>query len=266
MEIVALNLTVRLGGAPRVDRVSLTLRPGELVGLIGPNGAGKTTLFRALAGLRAPDEGQVLYDGRRLAHIGRRTFAKRLAYLEQTAEAHWPLRAEHVVALGRLPHRGFGRAALQSDAAAVDRALRAADAEGFRGRPMRELSGGERARVLLARAFAVESEWLLADEPAAALDPAHQLGLMERLAAAARRGMGVVVVLHDLTLATRFCDRLILMAGGRILGDGRPGEVLTDAAAAAAYGVTLARAQVERETLVAPWRRLASHDSGRMPL
>ncbi|MFD1331359.1 ABC transporter ATP-binding protein [Methylopila musalis] len=263
MEIVARDLTIRLGGVPRVDRVSLALRPGELVGLIGPNGAGKTTLFRALAGLRTSDEGETLYDGRPLAAIGRRAFAKRLAYLEQTAEAHWPLRVEHVVALGRLPHRGFGRAALTTDAAAVERALRAADAEGFRGRLMRELSGGERARVLLARAFAVESEWLLADEPAAALDPAHQLGLMERLRAAAHRGMGVVVVLHDLTLASRFCDRLVLMAGGRILGDGRPAEVLTDEAAATAYGVSLIRAETGGEPLVAPWRRLAPDDDRR---
>ncbi|HEY0293314.1 MAG TPA: ABC transporter ATP-binding protein, partial [Hansschlegelia sp.] len=241
MEIAVENLTVRLGGVPRVDRVSLTLKPGKLVGLIGPNGAGKTTLFRALAGLREHDDGVVRYDGRPLAEIGRRTLARRLAYLEQTSEAHWPLRADHVVALGRLPHRRFGRAALPGDAEAVDRALRVADAEGVRERPMHALSGGERARVLLARAFAVESEWLLADEPVAALDPAHQLGVMERLHEATRRGMGVVVVLHDLTLASRFCDRLVLMAGGRVIGDGAPADVLTDAAAATAYGVTLAR-------------------------
>jgi iron complex transport system ATP-binding protein len=256
MEIAAQNLTVRLGGAPRVDRVSLTLRPGRLVGLIGPNGAGKTTLFRALAGLREPDEGEVVYDGRPLAVLSRRALAKRLAYLEQASEAHWPLRADHVVALGRLPHRRFGRAVLPSDAAAVDRAIRAADADGFRERPMHALSGGERARVLLARAFAVESEWLLADEPVAALDPAHQLGVMETLSAAARRGMGVVVVLHDLTLASRFCDRLVLMAQGRVVGDGAPAEVLTDAAAAAAYGVTLARADSHGEPLIAPWSRI----------
>ena len=259
MEIAAENLTVRLGGVARVDRVSLTLRPGELVGLIGPNGAGKTTLFRALAGLRDPDDGTVRYDDRLLADVGRRELARRLAYLEQTSEAHWPLRADHVVALGRLPHRRFGRAALPSDAEAVDRALRVADAEDFRERPMHALSGGERARVLLARAFAVESDWLLADEPVAALDPAHQLGVMERLHEAARRGMGVVVVLHDLTLASRFCDRLVLMAGGRVIGDGVPADVLTDDAAAAAYGVTLARASVRGESLVAPWRRIKSH-------
>ncbi len=255
MEIAAENLTVRLGGVARVDRVSLILRPGELVGLIGPNGAGKTTLFRALAGLREPDEGTVRYGGRTLADIGRRTMARRLAYLEQTSEAHWPLRADHVVGLGRLPHRRFGRAAAAGDAAAVDRALRAADACAFRERPMSALSGGERARVLLARALAVESEWLLADEPVAALDPAHQLGVMERLHEAARRGMGVVVVLHDLTLASRFCDRLVLMAGGRVIGDGAPAAVLTDSAAAAAYGVTLARADAHGEPLIAPWRR-----------
>ena len=259
MEISAENLTIRLGGLPRVDRVSLTLRPGELVGLIGPNGAGKTTLFRALAGLREPDKGVVRYDGRTLADIGRRALAKHVAYLEQTSEAHWPLRADHVVALGRLPHRRFGRAALAGDAEAVDRALRVADAEVFRERPMHALSGGERACILLARAFAVQSDWLLADEPVAALDPSHQLGVMERLADAARRGMGVVVVLHDLTLASRFCDRLVLMAGGRVIGDGAPGDVLTDDAAAAAYGVTLARASVHGEPLVAPWRRIKSH-------
>ncbi|MFL1874803.1 ATP-binding cassette domain-containing protein, partial [Hansschlegelia beijingensis] len=126
----------------------------------------------------------------------------------------------------------------------------------FRDRPMRALSGGERARVLLARALAVESDWLLADEPVAALDPAHQLGVMERLHEAARRGMGVVVVLHDLTLASRFCDRLVLMAGGRVIGDGAPATALTDSAAAAAYGVTLARADAHGEPLIAPWRRI----------
>lgn len=259
MEIRLEDLTVRLGGVPRVDRVSLALRPGRLVGLIGPNGAGKTTLFRALAGLRAPDEGTVVYDGRPLAEIGRRTLARRLAYLEQSSEAHWPLRADHVVALGRLPHRRFGRSALPGDAAAVDRAIRAADAEAFHDRPMHALSGGERARVLLARAFAVEAEWLLADEPVAALDPSHQLGVMERLAKAARGGIGVVVVLHDLTLASRFCDRLVLMAQGRVIGDGSPEDVLTDAAAATAYGVTLARAALHGEPLVAPWRRIERH-------
>ncbi|PZQ16099.1 MAG: ABC transporter [Ancylobacter novellus] len=263
MEIVAKDLVVRLGGLPRVDRVSLVLRPGELVGLIGANGAGKTTLFRALAGLRAPDEGEVRYDGRVLGEIGRRELARRLAYLEQASEAHWPLRAEHVVALGRLPHRRFGRAALASDADAVDRALRAADAEAFRDRAMRFLSGGERARVLLARALAVEARWLLADEPVAALDPDHQLGVMELLRAAARGGMGVVVVLHDLALAGRFCDRLVLMAEGRVVGDGPPASALTDEAAAGAYGVTLARAEIDGETLVAPWRRLGGDHGGR---
>jgi iron complex transport system ATP-binding protein len=256
MEIVVHDLTVQLGGSARVDRVSLTLRPGRLVGLLGPNGAGKTTLLRTLAGLRAPDEGVVRYDGRCLAELGRLTLARRLAYLEQSSEAHWPLRADHVVALGRLPHRRFGRTALPGDAAAVDRAISAVDAEGFRDRPMHALSGGERARVLLARAFAVESQWLLADEPVAALDPSHQLGVMEQLRNAARRGMGVVVVLHDLTLASRFCDRLVLMADGRVIGDGAPRDVLTDEAAATAYGVTLARAAVEDATLIAPWRRV----------
>jgi iron complex transport system ATP-binding protein len=256
MEIATENLTTRLGGRPRVDRVTLALQPGRLVGLIGPNGAGKTTLFRALAGLRAPDDGAVRYDGRTLGQLGRRALAKRLAYLEQSSEAHWPLRADHVVALGRLPHRRFGGAAQPGDAVAVDHAIRAAGAEDFRERPMHALSGGERARVLLARAFAVESEWLLADEPVAALDPSHQLGVMQRLAEAARRGMGVVVVLHDLTLASRFCDRLVLMAKGRVIGDGAPGDVLTDVAAADAYGVTLARAEAHGEPLVAPWRRI----------
>lgn len=262
MEIVAKSLTVRLGGAPRVDGVDLVLEPGRLVGLIGPNGAGKSTLLRALAGLRAPDAGEVRYDGRTVDELGRRELARRLAYLEQSSQAHWPLAAEHVVSLGRLPHRRFGRAALASDRSAIDRALRDADADAFRDRPMQVLSGGERARILLARAFAVESEWLLADEPVAALDPAHQLGVMERLSEAARRGMGVVVVLHDLMLATRFCDRLTLMAAGRIIGDGPPDEVLTDAAAAEAYGVTLARATAHGEALVAPWRRIAPAITG----
>lgn len=251
MEIGARNLSVGYGGVPVLAGIDLTLRPGQLVGLIGPNGSGKTTLLRALAGLAPPLGGSILYDGGRLPP---RALARRLAYLAQGGEVNWALSVENLVELGRLPHRSAFAGPGDADRDAVARALALADAAHLRGRTVATLSGGERARVLLARALAVESETLLADEPVATLDPLHQLATLALLREGAGRGLGVVVVLHDLALAFRFCDRLILVAGGRIVGDGPPAAVLTDAVLAGAYRVRAARASFEGEPILLPWR------------
>ena len=253
MHIEARGLVVRFGAQPALAGVDCDLVSGAFVGLVGPNGAGKTTLLRVLAGLQRADAGEARYDGRTAADLGRAALARRVAYLAQSGFSHWPLRVDHVVALGRLPHRRAFSPSSAADRLAVEAALAAAEVVELRDRPIGTLSGGERARALLARALAVEADMLLADEPVAALDPLHQLRAMALLRAAARKGAGVVAVLHDLTLATRFCDRLIVLDAGRVVADGPP-SALTDAVLAETYGVTALRGERDGEPFVVPWR------------
>ncbi|SRR5579871_1786512 len=253
MEIAAKDLAVRFGRVTLLRKINVRIRDGEMVGLIGPNGSGKTTLLRILANLRSPDEGTVSYTGRSAAEVGARRLSQQIAYLAQAADVHWPMRVETLVGLGRLPHRRPMRGFSSDDRMAIERAMVACDVIAFRDRTMSEVSGGERLRILLARALAVEAEMLLADEPIAALDPLHQLQVMELLRCTAREGRGVVVVLHDLALAARYCDRLVLLAGGSILAEGKPDNVLTDAHIARAYGVDVVRGHKDGVPYLLPW-------------
>ena len=253
MEIEAKGIAVRFGATVLFEGVDLATRAGEMVGLIGPNGSGKTTLLRVLANLRAPEGGRVRYAGRTAADLGRRDLARRIAYLAQGGSVHWPMRVEALVALGRLPHRRPLQGLALADQHAIEPAMAAADVASLRTRTMAQVSGGERMRVLLARALAVEAGVLLADEPIAALDPLHQLQVMELLRAISGEGRSVVVVLHDLALAMRFCDRLVLLAGGGVLVDGPPVQVLTDAHLARAYGVEVVRGERDGVPFLLPW-------------
>ena len=253
--IVAEGLSVRLGRHPAVTGIDLTLSPGQLVGVIGPNGAGKSTLIRALLGLVRPAAGRVTIDGADSAGLERRAIARSIAYLPQAQTLHWPLSAERLVALGRLPHLGPLSRLSGADAAAIDAAMAQTDALHLKGRVATELSGGERARVLLARALAVGAPALIADEPLAALDPGHQIDVMDLLQAQARGGSLVVTVLHDLGIAARWCDRLLLMDGGALVADGAPLDVLTHANLARVYGVR-ARIEPGEEPLVMPTGRV----------
>jgi iron complex transport system ATP-binding protein len=237
MKLEAHGIAINFGQTSLLQGVDVSVATGEMVGLIGPNGSGKTTLLRILANLRAPDGGSVSLDGRDIKDIGERELSKLISYLAQGGDAHWPMRVETLVALGRLPHRRPFRDQSACDRDAVERALVTADVSALRRRPMARLSGGERMRVLLARALAVETSILIADEPVAALDPLHQLKVMELLRASARKGTGIIVVLHDLSLAARFCDRLVLIAQGGIVAQGSSGKVLTRAHLAKSYGV-----------------------------
>lgn len=224
-----------------LDGVDVELRAGEIVGLLGPNGAGKTTLLRVLAKLLEPDSGEVTLDRIPLSQMSPSAFARRCAYLAQGAHAHWPLSVERIVALGRLPHLDWRQPLGQDDCAAIEQAMAAAEVAQLRNRAVTTLSGGERMRVLLARIFAAQPQMILADEPIAALDPYHQLHIMELLrehAHAADKSRAVLAVLHDLNLAARFCDRLILMAHGRVVCSGTPREVLTEENLRAVYGVS----------------------------
>jgi len=249
MMLEARHISVNRGGTLVVRDFSLVARPGEMLGLIGPNGAGKTSVLRALAGLDPIAAGTITYGGRTADEIGRRVLGRTLAYLPQNGRIHWPLPVEEVVALGRLPH---GAASVDD---AVERAMDAVELAPLRRRSAGTLSGGERARLLLARALAVEAPALLADEPVAALDPYHQLQVMELLRATARAGTAVVAVLHDLTLAARFCDRIALMKDGRLIAEGPPAAVLTADRVGEAYGVTVERGEIGGEPFILPWRR-----------
>lgn len=255
MELEARGVVVGFSGAPILQGVDLAVCGGEMVGLIGPNGSGKTTLLRALANLRPSQAGEVRYDGLTAAQLGACELARRIAYLAQGGVVHWAMRVESVVALGRLPHRRPFRGPSVADHAAVENALAMTDVAPLRRRTMGQVSGGERMRILLARALAVESETLLADEPTAALDPLHQIEAMELLRRIARQGRSVVVVLHDLSLAARFCDRLILLAHGGVLAQGSVGEVLTDGHLADAYQIEAVRGECDGEPFVLPWKR-----------
>jgi iron complex transport system ATP-binding protein len=230
------DVSVRLGGTAVVERANLRLRAGELTVLVGPNGAGKTTLVRALAGL-VPADGRILLDGRPLASVTPRERARRIAYLPQGNTFHWPLAVASIVRLGRTPHGDPFSRPTQADRAAVHRALEATATEAFAARPVTTLSGGERARVALARALATEAAALLADEPTVSLDPRHQLVVMGLLRSAARAGGAVLAVVHDLALAARFADRVLVMNRGRLIADAPPGEALSSAQIADTFAV-----------------------------
>ena len=216
--------------AGRLAGVSAELRPGEVTAICGPNGAGKSTLLECLAGLLPPDGGAARLDGAPVASLHPRERARAIGYLPQDGEIAWDLSVRNLVALGRLPHGDRGEAQVAA-------ALAALDLEAFSTRPATTLSGGEKARALLARVLAGEPRWILADEPLAALDLGHQLALVAHLKRAARGGAGVVLVLHDLTLAMNHADRVLVLDRGRPIADGEPAEALAPALIERVWGV-----------------------------
>ena len=234
--LAAAGVTLTLGGTRVLDAVSASFGRGQVTVVLGPNGAGKSSLMACLAGLRVPDAGAVMLDGIPRAAIDQRDLARRIGFLPQTADVHWDVDVATLVGLGRFPHRGRWGAS-DTDRAAVAEAMAATDVSRFAARAVNTLSGGERARVLLARVLAGTPEWLLADEPLANLDPAHQLDTLDCLRRVAATGAGVVVVLHDLNHAARVADQVVLMRSGAVIAHGPPDVVLTDALIARAYGV-----------------------------
>jgi iron complex transport system ATP-binding protein len=230
MTLAADRLTVALGCAEVLRVVSATLEPGTITAVCGPNGAGKSTLLAALAGLIEPVSGAVLLEGKALAALAPRERARRIGYLPQTGDIAWNLSVANLAALGRLPHRDRGERE-------VARALAAVDLTAFAERPVSTLSGGEKARALLARVLAGEPRWILADEPLAALDLGHQLTLLARLRAAAATGAGVVLVVHDLALAMNHAQRVLVLDKGSLAADGPPEQALSEEVIARVWAV-----------------------------
>ncbi len=228
--LAAEKLVLARGGRTVIEGLSVALRPGAITAIVGPNGAGKSSLLLGLAGLLAPLAGHVTLEGAPLAALAPRERAKAIGYLPQSPDIAWDVAVEALVALGRLPWRDRGTA----DIAA---ALSALDLEALRHRPVSRLSGGERARVLLARVLAGTPRWILADEPLAALDLAHQLALIAHLKTCAAAGQGVVVVLHDLALAMNHADRVLVLKDGRLVAEGPPRDALQPEVIAQTWGV-----------------------------
>ncbi|MFV0300308.1 MAG: ABC transporter ATP-binding protein [Paracoccus sp. (in: a-proteobacteria)] len=237
------NLSVTRRKRPVLRGVSLSVAPGEFVGLLGPNGAGKSTLMEAALGL-------IPFEGRSdLAALPAHDRAQRAAWLPQSREIAWPVSVETLVALGRIPWPGATGA---EDRAAIDAAIARMGLEPFRSRTATRLSGGEQGRALIARALAQETPLLLADEPVAGLDPAQQLACLRLFAALAGEGHGIMASIHDLGLAARFCTRLVLLAGGTVLADGPPDEVLTPGNLSRAFGIDIHRVETPHGPAILP--------------
>jgi iron complex transport system ATP-binding protein len=236
MNLNVQNLGFAHGNAPTLEGVSATFEAGRLSVILGPNGAGKSTLLACLAGLRKPNSGTAKLGNEDITRMPAPIRAKRIGLLPQGAETHWAITSEALVALGRIPHsRGAGASA--DDRRAVTAAMHATATDGFAHRPITELSGGERARVLLARVLAGEPEWILADEPLANLDPGYQLDILDLLRQQARGGKGVIAVLHDLHHAVRFADHVVLLHQGSVFAQGAVDHVITAQNLANVYGI-----------------------------
>jgi iron complex transport system ATP-binding protein len=253
--LAATGLVARLGRREVLHGCDLALRAGEFVVVAGPNGAGKSTLLRCLAGLVAPQAGEVTFGGRPLASLSRTGRACAIAYLPQHGSVAWPMTVADLVMLGRLPHGATREAHAPTDREAVEAAIAAVDLAGFALRDVTRLSGGERSRALLARALATRAPVLLCDEPLTALDPAHQLLVLDLLREEARRGVAVVAVMHDLAAAARHADRLVALHKGRIAADGAPADVLTPNLLEAVFGIRAVIEEREGGLLLLPWER-----------
>jgi iron complex transport system ATP-binding protein len=251
------NVSVALGKRRVLTNISASFAAGELVAVMGPNGSGKSTFMRATAGLIPHASGDIDVLGKPLDAWRRNELSRELAYLPQGGQVHWPVSVRTLVALGRLPYVNRFAGPSASDAAAIERAMIACDVAHLADRPSTALSGGERARALLARALASEGKILLADEPFAQLDPSHQLHAMEVLQTTAKAGALVIVVLHDLSIAARHCSRVVLLANGRIAADGNPNDVLSQENLRTTFGVDAFIGEHAGGPLILPLRRTA---------
>lgn len=238
--IAVSNLTCRYDSRTVVDRISFSVREGEFFIIIGPNGSGKSTLMNTIAGLLKADDDTVRIKGRTLADYPRKRLARTIAMVRQQASVDFPFTVAEIVMMGRAPHQGMLGLERQSDKEAVEEALAFTDLQGLADRKIHQLSGGECQRVFIARAICQAPEIMLLDEPTAALDLAHQtriMDLMEKLKN--EKGTTIVMISHDINLASLYADTLMLLQGGRIVQSGPPDRVLTYDILESAYGCNL---------------------------
>lgn len=234
------DVGVTLGGESILEGVSFDVPRGRLVGLVGPNGAGKTTIIKTINGSLAPDEGEVRIDDDPVVGLPARAVSQRVATVPQNTSLGFDFAVRDVVAMGRTPHRSRFERASTADREAVERALRRARIVDFADRPIGSVSGGERQRVVLARALCQDTPGLLLDEPTASLDIGHGVRILRLVRELVSEGKTALAAIHDLDLAARFCDDLVLLAGGRVLVTGRPEDVLTEANVEEAFDVQVA--------------------------
>jgi iron complex transport system ATP-binding protein len=252
MSLQVENLGVILGGRETLRGVSFEARRGELLMVVGPNGAGKTTLLKAVAGLLS-FSGRIAWDEKAVAADGSGCPPGMVAYLPQGHVAHWPLAVRDVVAIGRAPYASSLANLSAADATAISAAMTAADVTPLESRTITTLSGGERARVMLARALAVGAPLLLADEPATSLDPKHQLEVMRVLAERAQAGDTVIATSHDLMLAARFATRVLVLNAGKVAAFDAPDAALTPACLREVFGIEARLFEADGTAFPVPW-------------
>ena len=252
----ASGIDVELGGQPILRDVEVTVRRGEVVGLVGPNGAGKSTLLRVVTGMLRPSAGAVAIGGDALDALPRRELAMRVAVVQQLPEAPSTMRVRDLVVLGRHPHLGLLARESRHDFDVADEAMRRAGCDRFADRELGSLSGGERRRAFIARALAQEAPLLLLDEPTSNLDANAQVEILELVAELAATEAGVLLIVHDLTLAAAYCDRIVLLDRGEVVAEGPPSEVVTSEHVRRVYGngVTVLPHPVSGAPLVIPSR------------
>ena len=250
------SLQVCRDGREILHGLDVTFEAGNLIAVVGPNGAGKSTLLRALSGVANEVSGEITVDGRALNAFDRTQLAHTVSYLPQDHHVSWPISVRRIVALGRLPYVSSLAQLSPDDALHVDQAMQAMAVTHLTDRAATTLSGGELARVLVARLLAQNTQILLADEPAAGLDPSHGLALFEHFRNLADSGRLVIVAMHDLSSALRYCDQVLLLKDGQSVAYGPARDVLTRGFVERAYGVTASIGEVDGVPVVLPVKAL----------
>ena len=243
------NLCAGYGKAQVLHDINVVAKPGELIGLVGPNGSGKSCLLKTIAGLITPDIGRIKLAKQDITALRLHARAKQIAWLAQDRSAAWALSARALVSLGRAPYRGrLGKLSVE-DEAAIDTALASAHCAELQDRRFDHLSGGEQARVLLARALAVGTDVILADEPTASLDPYYQISIMQSLQAQSESGKIVIASLHDLSLAKQFCDRIWVLHEGQMFANHTPENALSETVLADVFRIKNRNGQMITQTV-----------------
>ncbi len=255
MLIETKNLNLQIGSKQLLKDVSISIAQGEIIGLIGPNGAGKSTLLKVLANIMPADSGSYSFAQQAIGDYNEKQFAQQVGYLAQNATAHWPLQVQRLIELGRLPYQSFRQKLTTQDKQSIQAAIAKTGVAHLLDRVVTTLSGGEQTRVFLARLFASQPQVIFADEPIAALDPYHQLHIMEILRDHAKNGGTVVVVMHDINLASRFCDKMILMQEGQIRSFGTINELLVDDVLPDTFRIKLRMFCEGDSYAIMPWER-----------